>query len=196
MQIIDTECHGWVTRLANLFEFMPAGWVERLRRTAFHLPEGKFHPGGLVAHHEGSAEKLSDALGPNVRAAILAPHQILACVNWTDTKLGAVFASALNDHFVETVLQKDQRFRLALALSPSEPHLAAQEIERHAGNPRVAAAFMALVTPHLGQGHYRPILEAAARHRLPLIIHAGGKEGQILGTPALGGTAPRYNGEW
>ncbi len=54
------------------------------------------------------------------------------------------------------------------------PHYAAEEIERLAGDRRfVQVLLLAMHEMLLGRRYYWPIYEAAARHRLPVGIHAG-----------------------
>lgn len=194
-EIIDCQIHCGTPSLEDIYPYMESGWVDRFRRVDFHLPPVRGHSGRLESPADPLPSAIPSMLGPNVRAAVAVPHQALPTANWTDTRTCAVFASALNGYMVDHVLPADPRLRLALAISPHEPHLAAAEIEKHAGNPRVVAAVMPMLATHLGATHYRPILEAAARHNIVLVIHPTGKEGTVTGTPALGGIGPRFVGE-
>jgi predicted TIM-barrel fold metal-dependent hydrolase len=195
--IIDCECHAAAGKLADLLPYMHEGWQERFTRTAFALPNGNVHPGeGRLDKPVAGPREVAEVLPDGVTAAILVPHQVMAVANWTDTKLCSVYASALNRYFLDHWLPADPRFRFALAISPHEPDLAAAEIREHGRKPGVVAIAMPLLAVHFGHRHYRPILEAAAEFGLPVIVHPGGKEGTITGTPALGGIGPRHAGEY
>jgi len=195
-KIIDCQVHCAAPAIEDLLPYMKQGWADRFVRTAFQLPGGQSHPGGGSIAAVACPADISARLGDDVSVAVLLPHQGLSTANWTDTRLCAVYASALNSYMVDHWLGQDDRFRLAIAVSPHEPELAAAEIEKHARDERVVAISMPMLAPHLGTPFYRPIIEAAARNDLTLIIHPGGKEGTIVGTPALAGIGPRFHGEY
>ncbi|RIA45500.1 putative TIM-barrel fold metal-dependent hydrolase [Hephaestia caeni] len=195
-KIIDCQVHCAAPSIDALLPYMKAGYAERVIRTAFQLPPAESHPGGGSSKGYASPAEVAASLGDEVSGVVLVPHQAMSTANWTDTRLCAVYVAALNAYMVDHWLAEDDRFHLAIAVSPHEAELAAAEIERHAGNPRVVAATMPMLAPHLGSPFYRPIIEAAARHNLTLIVHPGGKEGTILGAPALGAIGPRYHGEY
>ena len=193
---IDCQVHCAAPAIEDLLPYMKHGYAERVVRTEFQLPSPSAHPGGGTLAGATSPAAVSALLGDDVAAAVLVPHQAMSTANWTDTRLCAVYASALNSYMIDNWLDADERFHLAIAVSPHEADLAAAEIEKHAANPRVVAVTMPMLAPHLGTSFYRPIIEAVARHDLTLIVHPGGKEGTIVGTPALGGIGPRYQGEY
>lgn len=195
-KIIDCQVHCAAPSIDALLPYMKAGYAERVMRTAFQLPPADSHPGGGSRDGYVSPADVTAALGNEVAGAVLIPHQAMSTANWTDTRLCAVYVAALNSYMVDHWLAEDDRFHLAIAVSPHEAELAAAEIERHAGNARVVAVTMPMLAPHLGSSFYRPIIEAVARHDLTLIVHPGGKEGAILGPPALGAIGPRYPGEY
>lgn len=196
---IDCEHHLAVPALADLLPYMEESWAARFRRSAFSLPTAREHPGG-GALEQGAGPPSPDVaaarLPPEVRAALLLPQQALPVAGWSDTLLCSVYVSALNRYVREHWLPASERFRMAIAVSPHEPELAVDEIERHADEPGTVAVFMPLLAQHMGQSFYRPILAAAARHRLPVMIHPSGREGTIVGTPVLSGMGPRHPGEY
>lgn len=197
--VIDTQYHCAVPSLAALQPYFDDSTMERLRRTRFTLPEDFVHPGGGILP-EGTkiptAAEVAADISSETTAKILVPHQIYPTAGWTDTYLCAGYAAALNNYFIDNWLPVDPRFKLAIAVSPHEPALAVAEIERLATNKRVVAIAMPVIAINLGQSHYRPILEAANKHKLPLIVHPSGQEGLVIGTPALGGVGPRQEGEY
>lgn len=197
--LIDCEHHLAIPALQDLLPYMEEGWAARFRRTGFSLPSGREHPGGgSVAGDDappGPAEAAA-ALAPEIKAALLLPQQSFPVAGWTDTLLCSVYVAAVNRYVREHWIPASDRFRMAVAVSPHEPELAAAEIERYAADRAVAAVVMPVLATHLGQSFYRPILAAAARHKLPVIIHPSGREGTILGAPVLSGMGPRYPGEY
>jgi uncharacterized protein len=64
------------------------------------------------------------------------------------------------------------RFRASLILPPQDPVAAAREIERWAGHPYFCQSYMLAdsFTP-FGHPHFTPLIEASARHNLPLATH-------------------------
>ncbi len=88
--------------------------------------------------------------------------------------MGAAICSAVNDWIVEHWLNKEPRLRASIVIPAQAPHMAAEEIERLAGDKRFVQILMpAACEMMLGRNYYWPIYEAAVRHRLPIGIHAG-----------------------
>ncbi len=197
--LIDCEYHVAAPDLQLLLPYMEKSWAARFVRSRFSLPLGREHPGG-GSLTEGSSlpdpATAGAALAAGTRAALLVPHQVMPVAGWTDTLLCSVYATALNRYVREHWIPADRRFRMAIAISPHEPELAADEIDRYGEDVSAAAIVMPLLATHLGQTHYRPIFKAAARHRLPVIVHPSGREGTIVGTPVLSGMGPRHAGEY
>ncbi|MBM3679535.1 MAG: hypothetical protein FJW96_16915, partial [Actinobacteria bacterium] len=123
--------------------------------------------------------------------ALLVAAQAMPTPGWLDHGLAAAFVEAVNRHLVDRWLPADPRFRLAIALSPHQAPLAVREIERHAGVAGVAAAAMPLIAVAMGHEHYHPVYRALSERGLPLLVHPGGSEGEVLGAAAIGGTGPR-----
>jgi predicted TIM-barrel fold metal-dependent hydrolase len=198
-RIIDCEVQAAAPSLGALLPYMSEAWAERFRRSGFVLPSGGAHPGGgtlPLGQAAPQPEQASAALPGTVINAVLVPHQILPSSGWCDTKLSAVYASALNAYLVEHWLPKDERFRLMLAAVAPEPDAAAEEIARYALDQRVVGVVLSPIGVNMGQRHYRPILQAAAQAGLAVMVHPSGQEGNIPGMPTLGGIGPRHPGEY
>ena len=195
--MIDCEHHLAIPALQNLLPYMEEGWAARFRRTGFSLPSAREHPGGgSLGGAAPTAAEAAAALASEIQVALLLPQQAFPVAGWTDTLLCSVYTAAVNRYVREHWIPASERFRMAVAVSPHEPDLAAAEIERYAADPAVAAVVMPMLATHLGQSFYRPILAAASRHRLPVVIHPSGREGTIVGAPILSGMGPRYPGEY
>ena len=71
-------------------------------------------------------------------------------------------------------LSKDSRLRASIVVPMQAPDLAVEEIERTAGDSRfVSVLVLAQGETLLGRRHYWPVYQAAAKHELPIAIHAG-----------------------
>ncbi|MGE0850093.1 MAG: amidohydrolase family protein [Hyphomicrobiaceae bacterium] len=91
-----------------------------------------------------------------------------------DEKLGAVFASALNDWLAAEWLAKDGRLRGSAVLPIQSPERSEEEIERLAGDRRFVQVMLLAMGEHpLGKPMYWPIYAAAERHGFTIGIHAG-----------------------
>jgi uncharacterized protein len=88
--------------------------------------------------------------------------------------MAAAFASAVNDWLRVEWLDRDERLRASIVVPMQNPAMAAEEIDRCAGDARFVQVLMLLMDEMpLGKRHYWPIYEAAQRHGLPVGIHAG-----------------------
>lgn len=88
--------------------------------------------------------------------------------------MAAALCSAVNDWVVEKLLNRDPRLRASILVPMQNPELAKAEIERAASDRRFVQV-LALVMGDglLGRRQYWPIYEVAAKHDLPICIHAG-----------------------
>ena len=88
--------------------------------------------------------------------------------------MGQAICAAVNDWVIEHWLNKDQRLRASIVVPAQAPMLAVEEIERRAPDKRFVQVLLpAACEMLLGRSYYWPIYEAAARHGLPIGIHAG-----------------------
>lgn len=102
--------------------------------------------------------------------------------------MGAALARAINEWVVHEWLDRDPRLRASIFINSRNSELAVAEIERCAADTRfVQVLVLAAGEMPLGRRSYWPIYEAAARHGLPLGIHAGSGHQQaptIIGWPS------------
>ena len=81
---------------------------------------------------------------------------------------------SVNDWVAKEWLDRDPRLRASIVVPAQAPLLAAEEIDRVAGDKRFVQILMpAACEMLLGRSYYWPIYEAAVRHGLPIGIHAG-----------------------
>lgn len=88
--------------------------------------------------------------------------------------MGAAICSAVNDWIREHWLDRDPRLRASIVVPAQAPLLAVEEIERLASDRRFVQVLLPVACEMmLGRSYYWPLYEAAARHRLPVGLHAG-----------------------
>lgn len=86
--------------------------------------------------------------------------------------------TAVNDWQVAEWTEKDRRLKASIVVSYEDAPAAVAEIERCAPNKDFAQVlFMSRTCDPMGQRRYWPIYEAAARHNLPIGVHAFGYGG-------------------
>ena len=88
--------------------------------------------------------------------------------------MAAAICSATNDWIKNEWLNKDERLRASIVIPAQAPELAVEEINRCASDKRfVQVMLLAANELLLGRQYYWPIYQAAAKHGLPIGIHAG-----------------------
>ena len=110
--------------------------------------------------------------------AVLVP---LTRGNNPDRHLGTAICAAVNDWLAERWLDTGNlhgRFRGTIRINPEDPAGAVREIERWADHPLMVQVGVPLESREpYGKPQFRPIWEAAARHRLPVAVHSDGGAG-------------------
>ncbi|MGJ3243699.1 MAG: amidohydrolase family protein [Opitutales bacterium] len=104
-------------------------------------------------------------------------------------RFSTALAAATNSWMVEHLLEPEPRLRASIALNQEDPAEAVAEIERRAGDPAFVQVLMLVRSQELLGGlKYRPILETAAAHGLPVAVHFGGTSVH----PLTGAGMPSY----
>jgi predicted TIM-barrel fold metal-dependent hydrolase len=112
-----------------------------------------------------------------------------------DPDYAAAIASAYNDHLVDNWLKYPQYIG-SILVSSYDANLAAKEIERMAGHPKMKGVIMSSAQRNLlGQRNFHPIYEAASRHGLPVALHPGQEGAGGTPPPTPHGYPTRYL-EW
>jgi predicted TIM-barrel fold metal-dependent hydrolase len=103
--------------------------------------------------------------------------------------LSAAVCRASNQRQAECWVAHEPRLRASIVVPYEDGPAAAAEVEHWAGHPAFAQVLLLSRTAEpLGQRRYWPIYEAAARHNLPVGVHAFGYGGY----PITGGGWPSY----
>lgn len=88
--------------------------------------------------------------------------------------MGSAMCAAINDWMRAEWLDKEPRLRASIVVAAQNPHAAAEEIDRCAGDKRFVQVLLLVANElTLGRSYYWPIYETAQRHGLPVGIHAG-----------------------
>jgi predicted TIM-barrel fold metal-dependent hydrolase len=125
--------------------------------------------------------------GYGISAAVLVPIQAAAVISWSDEQAVSEYLGALNDYLLEHWVGADARFKLAISVSPHDGDTAVREIERLADAPGVVAVNVPLAEVSPGRPTFFKLYEAAAHHRLPVLIHPTGAEGNLFNAPTFAG---------
>src|ERR1700761_1500675 len=95
--------------------------------------------------------------------------------------LAAVMCRAVNDYIAKEWLDREPRLRASIVVPAQNPEMAAEEIERLAGDRRFVQVLMLVMGEKtLGHRYHWPIYRAAEKHDLPIGIHAGSMFRQAL----------------
>jgi uncharacterized protein len=110
---------------------------------------------------------------------------ICNCLHGAQTLFSEDFAAAMcravNDYIAKEWLDREPRLRASIVVPTQNPEMAAEEIERLAGDRRFVQVLMLLMGDKtLGHRYYWPIYRAAEKYGLPIGIHAGSMFRQAL----------------
>jgi predicted TIM-barrel fold metal-dependent hydrolase len=211
--LIDACVYYHWSSQREITDYLPRGWREFLRqpeRYATGVDEIPILP--LYPYHRPDGDELLDASGSLVAAgydalrdgvldaqgverAILFPRLGMLMPSVPNPHLAREATQAINDWTIDRWLDRDERLR-GLILVPSQtPEDAVGEIERLAGEVRMAGVLMAANPMSKPFGHpiYHPIYRAAVESDLPVVFHTGGDASpESLTAPAGGGPPSSY----
>lgn len=183
---IDCDIHPGVPGMDVLLPYMTEYWREQFVNRAIDGAElASYPPNAPLSCRPDWREPGSKPASnlENLQANALDPFKLdFAICNplyggqvAMSEFMGAALCSAVNDWIREHWMDKEPRLRSSIVVPAQNPRLAAEEIERCAGDKRfVQVLLLAANELLLGRNYYWPIYEAAQRHGLPIGIHAGG----------------------
>lgn len=184
---IDCDIHPSVPGVSVLLPYLDEYWrdsMEMVRRGFDHLELNAYPPKAPLSARPDWRPKDGDAGSclETLRAKALnhfgLRYAICNCVWGAQTvyngDLGAALCRATNDWIAREWLDREKRLRASIVVSLVKPQKAAEEIERLAHDKRfVQVLVLAMGEMPLGREFHWPIYQAAARHGLPIGIHAG-----------------------
>lgn len=182
MTVVDCDVHVAPASLDALAPYLGDYWREYTVEAGVRLAglAGAYPPGAATTGTRVPAtlaelrDGLLDAAGPDVA--------ILSCLTLFESHrnpyYAAALATALNDWLRAEWLDRDDRLRAGLVVSPLDVEAAVAEIERVGEDRRFVQVLLPVRTdaPY-GNRRYHPIHEAAVRHGLAIGLHAWGRTG-------------------
>ena len=215
-EIIDCDVHAVVAGgLKSIYPYLDRAWQQRLETKGASVGLGALPP-RLAVPNGGNAIR-ADAATPDGAPGGSCPHYMhkdlieahgIARAVCTCLQPGALAVAlagpdesvalcrAFNDFFLEEWnLKSAGAIRYAMVVPTQVPEEAAREIDRIGANKGVAAVFMPLLNIPMGNRHYHPIYEAAARNGLPILLHVTGTENVYHGAPVVAGGWPESYAE-
>jgi len=210
LPLVDCDVHPMYERLEDLLPYMSSAWRRHFEdrgvrtyaraRDRYNHPNKTFRvdalPGSGGAAGSDRDHTLATHIEPfNIASALLLPQQPYGVTAWGDAAAVNAFTAANNDFFREFWVDYDDRFTLAVTVSPHDPAAAAAEIRRHAGQPGVVAVQLLLLDRMMGDSSFDPIYEAACEANLPVAVHQSGSEGCYYSSQTVAGGVPRSYGE-
>ncbi len=182
---IDCDIHPSVPDVKALLPYMDEFWQESFTARGIDgLDQQSYPPGAPITcrpdwrPEKGKPGTSLDAM----RSQALDPFKLEIAICNTlyggpiavSETMGAAVCAAVNDWIAAEWLDKEPRLRASIVVPAQAPLLAAEEIERKAADRRFVQILMPVACEMmLGRSYYWPIYEAAARHHLPIGLHAG-----------------------
>ncbi|HEX3347736.1 MAG TPA: amidohydrolase family protein [Acetobacteraceae bacterium] len=182
---IDCDIHPAVPSITALLPYLDPYWRQQITTRGIggldlasfpHRIPANARPDWRPALAKPGADL--DAVRAQALDAFGTRAAICNCLYGVQAVFNPHFATALaravNDWLAAEWLDREPRLRASILVAPQDPNEAAAEIERRAGDPRfVQVLLLVMGDAPIGQRAHWPILEAAARHKLPIGLHAG-----------------------
>jgi len=185
--VVDADFH-MTEQMDDIGPYLPDRWHHLLtgggRFDGFYdpTPDSGVIPvhilSGRAQTHRSNAVRMTEDVYDGMElfgtdAAFVTPGDVILDLGMVHhEELATALASAYNEFYLTEVA--DDLFYGAIAIAGQQPKMAAEEIETHADDSAVAAAYLPVggLNPPLGHERYAPIYEACERYDLPLVMHS------------------------
>ena len=176
--LIDADVHVRTPRIAELFPYLTAHWVEHFSQTLDRGPAVHYYPKGAPVTAAAAGSSLQ-RLRADLFDAAPVEAAVSSCLYAVDSMhhpdVAAALAAAVNDWLTCEWLEPEPRLRGSVVVPIQIPALAAAEIERVAQRPGFVQVLIPARTEHpLGSRLFHPLWECIERHELVAGIHFGG----------------------
>ena len=194
---VDCDVHVAPAAYADLLPYLSDYWRQYISEAAIRLTGvGHAYPPGAPVTATAEAREKGWATPPSTYEQLAEryldvaqpQYAVLNCITGFDVHrnpyFAAAVAAALNDWVRETFLDKDERLRASLSVSPVSPEDATAEVERAGDDPRFVQVLLP-VRSDLPWGHKNnhAMFEAACQRSLQVALHAWGRAGKSM-TPS------------
>ncbi len=182
---IDCDVHVTVPGMRALLPYLDDSWRELIvARGIDGLELASYPPGAPMSCRPDWRPKgaksgtaltlLRDTVLEGFGASVAICNCLYGAQAVHSEDLAAALCGAVNAWLAAEWLDREPRLRASIVVPAQNPHYAAEEIERRAPDHRfVQVLLLGMGEMLLGRRYYWPIYEAAARHGLPIGIHAG-----------------------
>ncbi len=182
---IDCDIHPSVPGLEVLLPYLTDHWRDYVAQTGLHELESVSYPLGapITARQDwrprrGKPASTLDQLRSDLLDRWNPKVAICNCLYGVQLlfseDMAAGIARAINGWIAAEWLDREPRLRASIVVPMQNPELAVEEIEHWAADRRfVQVLLLVMGDLPLGRRYYWPIYAAAARHGLPVGIHAG-----------------------
>jgi predicted TIM-barrel fold metal-dependent hydrolase len=182
---IDCDIHPALSGIADLVPYLDDHWREMVQQAGLHeLETVNYPPGAPISAREdwrptkGKAASSLDRLRKEALDPFGTSIAICNCLYGVQLLFGedlaAGLARGLNGWMAREWLDREPRLRASLVVPMQSPELAVEEIEHWAKDHRFVQVLMLISgDAPLGKRHFWPVYAAAARHGLPIGLHAG-----------------------
>ena len=185
---VDCCRFAGVQQYGEIFPFMSESWRRHFDRYewvgSIDLASNHIRVSDKFRHDPPPA--YSPGSNPNEMCFVV-PHQALSVNGWSDSVAADVFVEALNAYAEDNWVSASSK--IAIVVSPFDPHASAQRIRRRGISEGVGAVAVPLIPTMLGSGYWDPVYDACQELELPVLIHYSGVEGSYAGAPPLSGAA-------
>lgn len=214
--IIDCDVHPQIPKMDLLFPYLPRVYQEYVSDQGWCLPTGGYQnfpkqAGRTDLVNDCDANRPSDKPDRrnrsgcdvallreehldvwNVDYALLIGLDLQAVSVIPDADYAAALASAYNDWLIDHWIEQDNRLKMCMVVSTSDPKLVAKEIDRLGPHPGVVGVVLTTGAQRpYGNRYYDPIWQACERNHLVPVIHPG-CEGVGMAGPMSGVGYPTY----
>ncbi len=182
---IDCDLHPAIPGMGSLLPYMDEYWRQQIESRGIDSIDLSSYPprNPLAARSDwrpqsgraGSAlaDVQTEALD-RFGASVAICNVLCGAQGTFNPYYAAAMSRAVNTWLAREWLDRDQRLRASIVVPLQDPERAAEEIAFWADDQRFVQVLLPVMTEvPLGRKHYWPIYREAARHGLPVGVHAG-----------------------
>ena len=200
---IDCDVHVTVPSVRDLLPYMEPYWREHVERRGLereNFDTSAYPPGAAINARpdwkpdKGPAGGSLDALQRHILDPLAPEFAICNVIHGAQMifseDLSLALCRGINNWLAAEWLDRDPRLRASIVVPPHSPDLAAEEVERLAGDRRfVQVLLLAMAEVPLGRRFMWPLYRVAEKHGLPIGVHAGSS---FRHAPSAGGWGSLY----